>query len=107
LEKLARQKTIAEKKTITNPFSLASINKTKTSQNKAIFLKEQMKNIQLKPNNMALKPDHIWTNRKHIYIGNHTGISNLASFILIINESLRFDQIRLRFKTETLELKTI
>jgi hypothetical protein len=75
-----------------------------------MFLKEQeeqMKNIQLKPNNMALKPDHIWTNRRDIHIENHTGINNLASFTSIINESSRFGKNRLRFKTETLELKTI
>jgi hypothetical protein len=38
-----------------------------------------MNNIQHEPNNVALKPDWIWANQKHIHVGNHARINNLAS----------------------------
>jgi prephenate dehydrogenase len=40
---------------------------------------EQMKNIQHEPNNMALKLDHIWANRRHMDVENYARINNIAS----------------------------
>jgi hypothetical protein len=38
-----------------------------------------MKNIQHEPNNVALKLDHIWANRRHMHAENYARINNIAS----------------------------
>jgi hypothetical protein len=38
-----------------------------------------MKNIQRKPNNLALKLDQIWINQRHMHVRNYAMINDLTS----------------------------